>query len=397
MMYIKTFSMRQIVKKRRAENNNIKPMNLVYSILVDGNSLLKLSLVDKRMNNSGQEYGAIYNFLRILGNLLLKKDFNHCIVCWDGYNSGSLRYNLYPDYKANRDKHYELMGGSSEYDRQIAEYCKKVLKYHNKKNLGIEHSRHETDDEIFQRQRSILMEILDNLYVRQFMYDDVEGDDLIANYVHNKKENERIVIVSGDRDIVQLISNEVCLYIPSLKKFVTPDNCVELLGYRHDNVVVKKVICGDASDNIKGVKGIGETTLNKLFPEMLTERIDLNTLLERSKKLLNERITSKKKPLKTLENIINGVTDGCQGDKLYEINSKIIDLSEPMLTDEAVQGMNDEMYAAIDDDGRNIKNVYNIIAENGMNDLLDEKKFGSIFGLYNRIMVKEIEYTQKNI
>lgn len=396
MIYIKTFFMRQVVKKKRAENNDIKSMDYIYTILVDGNSLLKLSLVDKRMNNNGQEYGAVYNFLRILGNLLSKRDFNHCVCCWDGYNSGVLRYNLYPDYKANRDKHYEIMGGSSDYDRQIAEYCKKVLKYHSKKNLEVERSRGETDDEIFQRQRSILMEILDNLYVRQFIYDDVEGDDLIANYVHNKKENERVVIVSGDRDIVQLISDEVCLYIPSLKKFVTPDNCVELLGYRHDNVVLKKIICGDASDNIKGVKGIGESTLNKLFPEILTEKTDLNAILARSKELLDERKAAKKKPLKTLENVLNGVTDGCQGDKLYEINSKIIDLSEPMLTDEAIQGMNDEMYAAIDSEERNVKNVYNIIAENGMDDLLDERKFGSIFGLYNRIMVKELEYAQKN-
>jgi 5'-3' exonuclease len=386
--------MRQVVKKTRADNNKIKPTDSVYSILVDGNSLLKISLVDKRMNNNGQEYGAIYNFLRLLGNILSKKDFNHCTVCWDGLNSGILRYNIYPDYKANRDKHYNLLSSATDYDKQISDYCKKVLNYH--KGKVTDTVRGETDDESFQRQRTILMDILDNLYIRQFIYDDVEGDDLIANYVHNKKPNEKIVIVSGDRDIVQLIDEDVCVYIPSLKKFVTCDNCLDLLGYRHDNIIIKKMICGDVSDNIKGIKGIGEPTLNKLFPEMLTEKVDLDFIMRRSREQLDSRKAEKKKPLKSLENIINGVTDGCQGDRIYEINRKIIDLSEPMLTEEASSGMENEMYAPIDDEDRNITNVYNIILENDMNDLMDESKFGSVFGNYNRIITKEREYFKKN-
>ena len=62
-----------------------------YSLIVDGNNILKISLVDKTMNNSGEEYGAVISFLRILGNILNKKDFNYCIVCFDGEGSGVLR------------------------------------------------------------------------------------------------------------------------------------------------------------------------------------------------------------------------------------------------------------------------------------------------------------------
>ena len=243
--------MKQVVRKKRAEANDVQIEKNIYTLLVDGNSLLKLSLVDKRMNNKGEEYGAIFLFLRILGNLLLKKDFNYCVVCYDGYNSGSLRYNIYKDYKANRDKHYELAGGMTDYDKAINDYVKKVLNYSkaNKKEV----KRIETDDELFQRQREILQNILENLYVRQFIYDDVEGDDLIAYYVKNKLPNEKVVIVSGDRDLTQLISDDVCQYIPSLKKFVTSDNSVDILGMTHENILVKKIICGDASDNIKGI------------------------------------------------------------------------------------------------------------------------------------------------
>ena len=386
--------MKQVVKKSRAEANNVSNEKLVYTLLVDGNSLLKMSLVDKRMNQKGEEYGAVFVFLRQLGQLLQKKDFNFCVVCWDGYNSGVLRYNIYNEYKANRDKHYELAAGTSDYDKYINNYVKNVLK--NSKNSKKEVVRAETDDESFQRQREILWNILENLYVRQFMYDDVEGDDLIANYVKNKWKNERIVIVSGDRDLTQLINDEVCQYIPSLKKFISPKNSVEELGVTHENTLLKKIICGDSSDNIKGIKGLGEQTLLKLFPEIKENKTSLEAIIERSKVLLEERKADKKKPLKSLENIVNGVTDGVQGKDIYEINKKIIDLSAPLLTDEAKECMEDEMHAPLGDDDRSINNVYDIISKNGMNDLMNEKIFGSVFGFFERIIKMEKTYFLKN-
>jgi len=386
--------MKQVVKKNRAEANGVSNEKSIYTLLVDGNNLLKISLVDKRMNDKGEEYGAVFLFLRQLGQLLQKKDFNYCIVCWDGYNSGVLRWNYYNDYKANRDKHYELAGGMSEYDKYINDYVKKVLSY--SKGIKKEVKRSETDDECFQRQREIIQNILENLYVRQFIYDDVEGDDLIAYYVQHKKPNEKIVIVSGDRDLTQLITDDVCQYIPTLKKFITPKNSVEELGITHENTLLKKIICGDSSDNIKGIKGLGEQTLIKLFPEIKDKKTSLEAVIERSNELLEERKAAKKKPLKSLENIVNGVTDGIQGNKIYEINKKIIDLSEPLLTNDAIGGLKEEMYAPLGNEDRDIKNVYTIIKENGMNDMLDESKFGALFGMYERIIKMEKEYFSKN-
>lgn len=382
--------MKQVIRKTIAKANNIQTEPLLYTLLVDGNNLLKISLVDKRMNEKGEEYGAVFQFLYQLQKLLQKKDFNFCVVCWDGYNSGVLRYNYYPEYKANRDKHYEMASQMTDYDKKIAEYCKKVIDYH--KNHKAIVKRSETDDENFERQKSIIQQILDELFIRQYICDNVEGDDLIAYYCEHKKSNERVVIVSGDRDITQLINDEVCVYIPSLKKFISPKNSIQELGYTHENVVLKKILCGDSSDNIKGVKGLGETTLFKLFPEIKTQKTTLNEILERTKRLLEERKANKKKPLKSLENVLNKVTDGSQGEHLYEINKKIIDLSEPLLTDEAIQELESTMYAPIDPEGRDIKNVYGIIQENGMNDLLDENKFGSLFGGFERIITNEKKY-----
>ena len=391
--------MKQVVRKTVAEANNVDSSQKIYHLVIDGNSVLKSSLVNKdAINSKGEEYGAILLFLRRVGQLLMKRDFDHCVVCWDGFNSGALRWQLYNDYKANRDKNYEaasaISNPQSDYDAYIAAYCKKVIDYHKKNKKGVR--RGETDDENFQRQRAILQEILDELFVRQYMYENVEGDDLIAYYCKNKGKNDYIVIVSEDRDISQLIQDDICLFIPSQKVFVSPKNDVEILGIPSYNMVLKKIICGDASDNIKGVKGIGEITLEKYYPQIKTEKATLEGFLAVCKDILEERKEKKLKPLKCLENAINGVTDGCQGDKLYEINEKIIDLSKPLLTEDAENELKEIYDAPIDPEGRDLKNVYRIIERNGMSELYNGDNFGNLFGQFQRVQKKEIEYFQKN-
>lgn len=391
--------MKQVVRKTVAEANNVDTSQKIYHLVIDGNSVLKSSLVNKdTINSKGEEYGAILLFLRRVGQLLMKRDFDHCVVCWDGFNSGALRWQLYNDYKANRDKNYEaasaISNPQSDYDAYIAAYCKKVIDYHKKNKKGVR--RGETDDENFQRQRAILQEILDELFVRQYMYENVEGDDLIAYYCKNKGKNDYIVIVSEDRDISQLIQDDICLFIPSQKVFVSPKNDVEILGIPSYNMVLKKIICGDASDNIKGVKGIGEITLEKYYPQIKTEKATLEGFLSVCKDILEERKAKKLKPLKCLENAINGVTDGCQGDKLYEINEKIIDLSKPLLTEDAENELKEIYDAPIDPEGRDLKNVYRIIERNGMSELYNGDNFGNLFGQFQRVQKKEIEYFQKN-
>ena len=119
--------MKQVIKQSRKEANNLSDDKLIYTLLIDGNSLLKSSLVNKEMNAQGEQYGAVWNMLRRIGELLLKKDFNYCVVAWDGLSSGVLRFKYYPLYKSNRDKHYELHDVKTDYDRKIDEYCKHTI------------------------------------------------------------------------------------------------------------------------------------------------------------------------------------------------------------------------------------------------------------------------------
>ena len=369
--------MKQVTKHNKKDES-------FYSVIVDGNNLLKMSLVDKTMNSKGEEYGAVMSFIRMLGTILNKKDFNYCMVVWDGIGSGVLRWQYYEDYKANRDKNYSL------HDPNLTDYDRKLLEFQRK---CISHSRamsgKETDDIIFEREKSIIKAILEELCIRQYEFENTEGDDIIAFYAKNKNPNEKVVIVSADKDLTQLISDTVIIYNPRMRDFVTKDNSVEKIGITHENVVLEKILCGDASDNIKGVKGIGETTLIKLFPQIKDTKTDLNAIIERSKQLLEERAQNKKKPLKSLENIVNGVTDGCQGDKLYEINQKIIDLSEPLLTDEARKSLTDELYGIMDTSDRDIKNVYKLVGEFDLTELTNEEKFSNLFSPFGRIIMME--------
>ena len=374
--------MKQPIRRRVAEANGIDTKKYFYTLLIDGNNILNIASVDHKMNDDGKEYGIILTSLRLIGDVLRKKDFDYCITAYDGEGSGVLRWQLYKDYKANRDKNYEAHNpNKSEYDKYIENYAKSIIRHSRGKSEA-----KEKEEESFARQKGILQQILDELCIRQFEFENVEGDDIISNYVKNKKENEKIVIVSSDKDLTQLISDTVIVYNPRLKDFITKDNAVEKLDIIPENIVLEKVICGDVSDNIKGVKGVGNDTLIKLFPQIKTEKIDLDFILRRSEELLEERKQNKKKPLKSLENILNG---GCQGDRLYEINQKIIDLSVPLLTNEAKESMDEESYAPIDTSDRSIKNVYNIVTENKINDILDERKFGDILEPFTRIITME--------
>lgn len=379
------------IKKHVASVNNVENKKAgIYSLVVDGNNLLKIALVNHRENREGKDYGAVIMFLKMLGDILKKKDFYYCIVCWDGEGSGVLRWKIYKDYKANRDKHYEQYDPDmSEYDRNILNYQKLVLEHAKDKRA----KNSETEEECFERQKRLIQSILEELCIRQYEHELVEGDDLISYYVHHRKDNEKVVIVSSDKDLTQLINDNVIVYNPRIKDFITVKNAVEKIGIRHDNVVIEKMICGDDSDNIKGVKGVGESTLRNLFPELTEKKVDLAFITSKAIFIQEERAKgkgkNKKKPLQSLDNILNAVTDGIQGIELYNINRKLIDLSEPMLTDECKKYLDEVSYALMDTSDRDMKNVYQIVKDNDMYDIVDETKFGDLFAPYMRVIMQE--------
>jgi 5'-3' exonuclease len=384
----------QPIPKKVIDSNNLPEEKSKYTLLVDGNSLLELSWHgDPRLNSRGVHIGGVFQFLLQLKILMAKRDFDYVYVFWDGDNSGELRFNLYPEYKANRDKNFNTDSVSSDYYKQMDVFMKHVLKHSAKNKEKNQAKLSEKED--FHRQRRILQEYLEELFIRQVMCDKIEGDDLIGYYCLNKKDNDKIYIVSGDMDISQLIDDYICLYIPRLKKFITPKNHTEEIGYYYKNTLLKKMICGDSSDNIKGVKGVAESTLFKIMPEIKTKEVKLWDVIDRCKTLSEERTKDKKKPLAAYENIINGITTGMQGDKLYEINKKIIDLKHPLLSHDAIEMMDDIMYVPIDGDGRSMGNLYKMIIRDDITELIDNNRFSTFFSTFNKSIEKEKKFYEK--
>ena len=381
--------MPQPIPKRIKENKPELCRKKFNTLLIDGSNILELSsLGDNTVSSDGKPIGGVFQFFLQLKVLLQKGNFRYVYVFWDGKNSGQLRYNLNRDYKANRDKDFEEEG-LSDYMKEVNKRVKFMQNKFFKKEDPVKLQEKQKHKEIFYWQRDIIMQMLEELFVRQCVCEETEADDFIGYYVSRKKPNEKIVIVSNDRDLTQLISDDVIVYVQSLKAFVNTKNHTDIMGYNYQNVVLKKMICGDSSDNIKGIKGVGEKTLLTNFDEIKKRKVTLEEVIEKAKSINEERVKNKKKPLKWAENIVNRVTDGCQGEKIYEINEKIIDLKKPLMSTEAKDLLESIMYAPIDPTDRNMENLYNIIIEYNIDKLKDPTTFGNFFSEFMYLIDKE--------
>ena len=356
------------------------------TLLVDGSNLLELCVsAYKQVNIDGKEIGGIVGFFSQLKNLLQKGKFRYCYVFWDGDNGGIQRYSYNVEYKANRDKNYT--------DENLSDYMKAVnARIKNMENYIYKNKRSKTesDKENFFWQRSIIIQCLDDLYIRQCLMDEIEADDFIAYYVNHKVPEERIVIFSNDRDLTQLIQkssldkerDDVIVCIKPQKQdyqFINTRNHTQIMGYNYQNVALKKIICGDTSDNIKGIKGVGEKTLFTNFPQFKERKVTLDEVIEEARLINEKRVQNKQKPLQWANNIVNKVTDGVQGDKIYEINEKIIDLRNPLLSEEAIEMIDSMMYAPLDPEGRSMNNLYKIFVDNNIDNFINEKHFAGFF------------------
>lgn len=387
--------MAQPVRKNIIETHPELSEKTLYTLIIDGTNLLRISMTDPKINSNGIHYGGVFQFLLQLKILLQKKDFDYVYVFFDDEDSGILRYQIYNDYKSNRDKNY------SQHSEELSDY----MKLYNEKLKNMQDAifnktkskpKKELSDkekivkENFLREREILMRYFNELYIRWIFDDKTEGDDLIAYYINNKKLNDKVVIVSADEDLTQLISDTVCIYNPRLKKFVSKDNFKELKGFIHENVVIKKIFCGDTSDNIGNIDGVSESRLFELMPELKERPVTINEVKERALQKIEERKTEKKKPLKWHENIVNGVSKRNYNGDFYEINNKIINLSNPLLTNEAKEEMDNTMYAPLDPDGRSLSNLYQYILDDDITDLKNNDRFSSFFSTFKPLINKEI-------
>jgi 5'-3' exonuclease len=343
----------------RRPPKNGSSISYTNTLLVDGNALFKTGYhgAKSEYNRRGEHIGGLYQFITVLRRLLTENLYHRVFVFWDGKFSGKLRYDIYPEYKSGRGKDY--VRGTTP------------------------------DDQSLVLQRFMVQEYLEELFIRQLEDEIVESDDFIAYFCLTKPPTEKVTICTNDRDLCQLISDNVRVYLCDKKSYVTEDNYMSFFKHHPKNCVLVKVISGDNSDTIYGVKGVKETTLLKHFPEIATRPVMLDEILTKAKLLQDGRINNKQKPLKALDNIINGNTDGSQGDRLYEINELLVNLDNPMMTENSVKSINNLIDLPLNPEDRGIKNAYKKIKRDGIDKVLGEQKFTNYLMPFKKLMERE--------
>jgi len=296
--------------------------------LVDGNNLIKIGVHGvKDFFHSGKHIGGVWHFINTLRRFIETEGFDKVVVFWDGDENSLSRKILYPQYKANRKTPFDLTKEDS-----ITEQKERVKQY------------------------------LEELFIRQVLVDKNEADDLIAYYCQISPDEDK-TIYSGDRDLTQLISDDVRIYLPDLKQYFKLGDNIKFkdIEIPHYNVKTYKIISGDKSDNIDGIYYLGDKTLVKLFPELLDREVKFTDILEKAELLHKED-----KDNKVLQNLLTGKTkSGIFGDEFFVINEKIVDLSNPLITEDGKNVVNEYYSETLDPDGRGHRNVIKMMMEDG--------------------------------
>ena len=218
------------------------------------------------VNENGAHVGGLGGFLRSLGTLINRMDPTSIYIVFDGVGSTINRKNLIPEYKENR--HLTRITNWDAFDSIEDEHDAKI-------------------DQLVR-----LIHYLQCLPVKTISIDKVEADDVIAQLSKtlDKKYNSKVFIVSSDRDFIQLVNNNITVYRPIEKDYYTPSTVEEKFGVLAENFIYYKTLLGDNSDKVKGVKGLGEKKLHKLFPELGQQPINLQTLYDISVSKFKENI-----------------------------------------------------------------------------------------------------------
>lgn len=229
-------------------------------ILMDGNSILYRAFFALPLlnNDKGVYTNAVYGFSTILLKMLEEEQPTHMLVAFDAGKT-TFRHETYKEYKGGRQK---------------------------------------TPPELSE-QFPIVKELLNAFGISHYELDQYEADDIIGTMAEQAKKNDfKVKIISGDRDLLQLVDDSVEVAVTkkgiSNVETYTPSDLKEKIGIRHDQVIDMKALMGDSSDNIPGVPGVGEKTAVKLLNQFGTLEELFEHLDEVSGKKLKENLMNHK-------------------------------------------------------------------------------------------------------
>lgn len=239
----------------------------------------------KLLSPNGIPVGAIYGFTSMLIKLL--SDFNpaSAIAVFDT-GSKNFRHEIYPAYKANRPDVSEDLIAQFPLARDV------VTKF-NLKSLEI------------------------NGY---------EADDVIASLAINLASNDNeVIIVSSDKDLAQLMGENIKIYDPSKARIITNDDIIAKYGVNSDKIRDVLALIGDSSDNIPGVAGFGPKTA----AELINQFGSFDNLLSNI-----ENISSERKRNLLLSNLENAKLSweliGLKDDIPIDLNLSLVKWEKPL-------------------------------------------------------------------
>lgn len=313
-------------------------------LIIDGyNQFLRSYIVDPSLGTNGAPMGGCKGFLKSLQKMVREiKYIDEIIVCWDGEGGSRKRRRLHKGYKEGR-KPIQL-------NRNIVQ------------NLSPEQ---EAENQRFQQLR--LCEYLNHMPVVQFVFKDVEADDVIARIVKLGAYKGKIkIIVSSDKDFYQLCDEETVVFRPIQKQALNVNKLVDQFGIHPNNFALARSICGDASDNIEGIHRAGLTTVAKRFPFLAESKV--YTLDD-----LFKFCTGVEKKIKLYENIL-------ENKKLLRRNLKLTSLDSPKIS--ARQSQNIRTTIENFSPEFNKMDVIRMMASDGFTDW----KWDSLFRCYRTIL-----------
>ncbi|MDR2077450.1 MAG: DNA polymerase I, partial [Rickettsiales bacterium] len=218
-------------------------------ILVDGYSFFfraYFALKNIRKRSDGLAVNGVYGFTRMLMKLIIDLRSTHIAVVFDT-GGKNFRHDIFPEYKSNRPPVPEDM---------IPQF-------------------------------PLLREVADAMGIITVEKEGYEADDVIATLAKKaNSEGYEVMIISNDKDLMQLIDDNVFLYDTKDNKKIGPDEIVEKWGVRPKQLLGVLSLMGDASDNVPGIPSIGQ----KMATKLMEEYGDLENLVGNIENIKPERI-----------------------------------------------------------------------------------------------------------
>jgi DNA polymerase-1 len=224
------------------------------TLVIDGlNTFIRSWSTAPNLNDNGDHIGGIVGTLKSIGYAIRTLNPTRVVIVFDGKNGSSSRKAIFSGYKADRGKN--------------------KIKMRLNRAATVEMNPEE-ESESMKRQMVGLGELLSTLPVSIMIYDGIEADDVMAYIATQlKKEDEKVIIMSSDKDFLQLVNKDVSVYSPSKKKVYNIPEVIEEFGIHPHNFVNFRMIDGDKSDSIDGIPGLGLKTILKSFPLLVDEEV----------------------------------------------------------------------------------------------------------------------------